>query len=44
MERLLAEVEREHARGTTDRDPGWVAWFVPMEVAAGSSSGSVGRP
>ncbi|GAT68500.1 transcriptional regulator [Planomonospora sphaerica] len=34
VERLLAEVEGEHARGTTERDPAWVTWFAPTEVVA----------
>lgn len=34
VERLLAEVERLHTQGTTDRDPTWVAWFESTEPVA----------
>lgn len=34
VERLLADAERMHARGATDRDPAWSVWYEEMELRA----------
>ncbi|MFB9249325.1 helix-turn-helix domain-containing protein [Sphaerisporangium melleum] len=34
VERLLGEAEREYARGSTDRDPVWIAWQDAPELTA----------